>query len=282
MSRYFLGWLGVTVFMLAGSSSADEPLRVMSFNIRFGTANDGDNRWETRDQLVLQTIRDFKPDLLGTQETLKFQAEFLKENLKDYGVVGRSREQDPEKGEQCTIFFRQARFALLEQGQFWLSETPDEVASKSWDSSLPRIATWVKLKDKLSGRTFYFLNTHFDHIGKTARLEGARLIARQVAEFKAPTVITGDFNCGGDSPPYQALVKTDEVDLQDTYRVVHPDKKPDEGTFNGFRGFDQGARIDWVLATREWKVSGATIDKTNDQGKYPSDHFPVTATLQLR
>ena len=283
MKRWLFLFIGAGVLSVFSCPvNADDSLRVMSFNIRFGTANDGANHWKTRDQLVLKTIQDYQPDLLGTQETLKFQAEFLQKNLKGYAAIGRSRQTDPDQGEQCTILFRKSRFKLLDQGQFWLSETPQKIASKSWDSSLPRIATWVKLRDNQTERTFYFLNTHFDHVGKKARHESAKLIARKVAEFKSPTVVTGDFNSGEGSLPYQALVKSDVVQLVDTYRATHADAKPGEGTFNGFRGLDQGARIDWVLATSDWVIKQAEINKFNKDGKYPSDHFPVTASLQLK
>lgn len=270
------------IVLLARLGVAGDPIKVMSFNIRFGTANDGDNRWENRKDLVIKTIQDYSPDLLGTQETLKFQAEVLKQNLKGYTSFGRSREQDPKKGEQCTVFFRTSRFELVDKGQFWLSETPEETGSKSWDSSLPRIATWLKLRDKTDGKEFYFLNTHFDHRGKTARWESAKLISRKTQAFAAPCIVTGDFNCGEASKPYLALLKNEKFKLIDSYRKAHPTRAKAEGTFNGFRGTDSGARIDWVLHTPEFSTYSAKINKSNQQGRYPSDHFPVTAVLQLK
>lgn len=263
-------------------AGCEEPLRVMSFNIRYGTAKDGDNHWNNRHQLVLKTIQQFKPDLVGMQEVLNFQADYIREHLDGYKSVGRSREKDPNRGEQCTILFRKDRFKQLDWGQFWLSETPDAIGSKSWDSSLPRVATWIRLQDKSGGREFVFLNTHFDHRGQQARLESAKLIARKVKEFSLPVIITGDFNCGEASEPYLALTKAKGIRILDSYRQFRPKKTEKEGTFNGFRGTDNGARIDWILHTPEFRCQSAAINRYHENGRYPSDHFPVTAILQFK
>ena len=260
-------------------------IRVMSFNIRFGTARDGKNHWKNRHDLVIKTIEEFNPDLLGTQEVLDFQAEFLKKKLTDYEYIGRSRDKDPSKGEQCGILFRKKRFEKIESGQFWLSETPDRVGSKSWDSSLPRIATWVTLKDKSNGgRELVFLNTHFDHRGRKARLESAKTIRQWITKnhSKSALVITGDFNCAISSKPYEVFLdEKKEPKLIDTYRAKHRDTK-DTGTFNGFKGTKTGARIDWVLHTAQFSTQSASINRFQKEGRYPSDHFPVTSVLSWK
>src|SRR6056297_3048996 len=135
--------LMLSSLLLSESAAEDAALRVMSFNIRYGSANDGDNHWKTRDSFVIDVIRDFNPDLLGTQETLGFQAKYLQGQLPEMVYVGTSRDANPD-GEQCGILYRKDRFEQLEAGQFWLSDTPLVKFSKSWDSSLPRIATWVR------------------------------------------------------------------------------------------------------------------------------------------
>ena len=266
----------------ASAQTKDAALRVMSFNIRYGTANDGKDVWMNRQELVVQTIQTFLPDLLGTQETLPFQASYINEQLPDYAYIGWSRD-DNKDGEQCGIFVRSDRFDLQESGQFWLSETPDEKFSKSWDSSLPRVVTWTRLKDKKSdGHEFLFANTHFDHRGQEARKQSGILLRRRLSEMapKLPIIVTGDFNCDQGSEPYQELLK--ENVLRDSFRTVHPNRSDNEGTFHGFSGKPGTVRIDWILATQQFRAVEAAIDRTNVDGRYPSDHFPVTAVFQWK
>jgi endonuclease/exonuclease/phosphatase family metal-dependent hydrolase len=266
-----------------GFAKAQDVLRVMSFNIRYGTARDGVNAWPGRRQHVLSVIRTFSPDLLGTQETLPFQAEQLRVELPAYHYIGWSRDASAD-GEQCGIFVRTERFEVLESGQFWLSETPDEKFSKSWDSSLPRVATWVKLKERAaSARQLLFVNTHFDHRGVAARRESAALLAGRIAPLAAghPVLLTGDFNCGEDSEPWKTLTSA-AAGLDDSFRRVQPQRGTDEGTFHGFTGRPSADRIDWILCSPAWDVKSAAIDRSEFGGRYPSDHFAVTATVAWR
>ena len=266
-----------------GAERSGGDVRVISFNIRYGTAKDGDNHWDRRKERVIESIEAFSPDLLGTQETLGFQRDYLAENLPGYEVLGVGRDDGGDKGEMMALYFRKDRFEKLDSGHFWLSETPDKVGSKSWDSSLPRMATWVKLRDKqaAAAQPILFINTHFDHIGKQARLESARLVRRKAEELGkgSSVIITGDFNAGEDSDPYQALFG-DDSPLFDSYRKAHPERTEDEGTFSGFKATNRsGARIDWIGVSRDWKVVEAQIDRTEHEGRTPSDHYPVTALL---
>ena len=270
--------------ILAQDDSSPE-LRVMSFNIRYGTASDGKDVWANRQNLVVTVIKAFAPDLMGTQETLPFQAAYINEQIPEYTYIGWSRDQN-ENGEQCGIFVRKERFEIIESGQFWLSETPDEKFSKSWDSSLPRVVTWTRLKDRkskrkaASGREFLFANTHFDHQGTEARKQSALLLRRRLSEMapKLPIIVTGDFNCDQGSEPYLELLE--ENVLVDSFRVLHPTREDNEGTFHGFTGTPGEARIDWILATEQFKATEAAIDRTHADGRYPSDHFPVSAVFQ--
>lgn len=275
----------IAVLALFSSRVFGENVRVMSFNIRFGSAKDGENHWEKRKELVAKTIHEFAPDLLGTQETLKFQADFLSDQMPEYTYFGRSRMKAPN--EHCGIFFRTARFTQLAGGHFWLSESPEAPASKSWDSSLPRMVSWVLLNDHQneSGRPILFVNTHFDHRGKVARLESARLIRQRISTLRTiagnpHVIVTGDFNTAEASAPYEALV-SENPQLVDTYRRMHPDRQQDEGTFGGWRGVTSGGRIDWILADPDCKVISATIENTpTADGRYASDHYAVTALLE--
>lgn len=276
-----LATVGWGVFPLV----AAEPLRIMSFNIRFGTAADGENHWNKRQTHVATTIADFKPDLVGTQETLQFQADFIHSQLPGYTYFGRSRMKTPN--EHCGIFYRTARFTWLAGGHFWLSESPEVPESISWDSSLPRMASWVLLQDLENdvSPSILFVNTHFDHRGGEARLQSARLIRRRIDQLRtiadAPLVIvTGDFNTGVDSPPYAAFLK-DNQHLVDTYRSRSAARELGEGTFNGFEGKSDGPRIDWILADPRLNCQAAEIVRRQFDSRYPSDHFPVTAVLAL-
>ena len=275
------GFGGVSVQGKA-TQSASFSLKVMSFNIRLGVANDGKNRWDLRKELVVETIREYNPDLLGLQEVFPMQEEYLRENFPEYSYYGRSRLVDPKEGEACSVMFRKDRFEPMEQETFWLSETPEEPGSKSWDSSLPRIANMISLQDKQAGgKKLVLINTHFDHRGKVAREEAAQIIRRRVTELKkgTPVVITGDFNSGEGSKPYQSLVGGNIID---TFRKVHPGRTEEESTFTAWTGRLIGNRIDWVLCSSNFRVGSAEINRTNENGRYPSDHYPVTATLNYQ
>ncbi|HJQ70272.1 MAG TPA: endonuclease/exonuclease/phosphatase family protein [Blastocatellia bacterium] len=272
---------------------ADDPasdVRVMSFNIRFGTAADGDNHWEKRKQFLVDTIKAFDPDLLGTQETLGFQRDYIAASLRGYEVMGAGREDGREKGEMAALFFKRARFEKIDGGHFWLSQTPDAPGSKSWDSALPRMVTWVKLRDRRqpNAKPIIFFNTHFDHRGVEARAESARLLRRRVAEAikSCRVIVTGDFNAEEGSEPYRELFHPNSDGpslLSDTYRVTYHGRAPNEGTFSGFKADDShGPRIDWIGASKDWLIVAASIDRTSREGRTPSDHFPVTAVLRPR
>lgn len=283
----------MVVGLLKMQFAAAEPLRVMSFNIRYGTAKDGANHWDKRRELLIETIKAFHPDLLGTQETLAFQKNYIAEKCSEYTPFGVGRNSGTDDGEMTAIFFRTSRFEKLDGGHFWLSETPDRPGSKSWDSSLPRMVSWVKLKDRQSSGepVLYFFNTHFDHIGDVARRESAKLIRKKITAIAgaAPAILTGDFNAGESSRPYQELFGPADskdgklVTLIDAFRAAHPESTKEEGSFHGFDPTSRsGARIDWIGITNGLRVQSVEIDHTSKDGKAPSDHFPMNAVLEFR
>lgn len=263
------------------TQSASQPLRVMSFNLRTPFVLDGLNHWGFRKDLTAQTILSFAPDVLGTQECTSEQAAYLQAALPGYAFVGAGRDDGKQKGEMAAIFWRTDRFTKLDAGHFWLSETPDRVGSKGWDAGWRRVCTWVKLQERATGRVVVHFNTHFDVFGDTARLQSARLIRDRMASIAAglPTLVTGDFNCAEGSAPYRALVA--DALLDDTYRDANPTDRKGEGTRHGFDGRAGDARIDWILATPGFDTLAAHIDHTRFGSRYPSDHFPVTATLRF-
>ena len=281
--------LMIAVCHTSQTTADDGPtLRVMSFNIRYGTADDGPNHWDHRQELVVETIRTFAPDLLGTQEVLGFQRDYLAGQLPAYAVVGVGRDDGHEQGEMAAVYFLRDRFALVDQGHFWLSEQPNVAGSKSWDSALPRMVTRVKLRDRRNSMSppICVLNTHFDHRGVTARLKSAQRLRMTINQW-APdcsVIVLGDFNAAVDSLPYQVLFAANAGQpacLIDTYRRTHPEVGDDEGTFHGFHAtVTQGERIDWIGVSSDWSIVDAGIDRTVRDGRTPSDHFPVTAVIR--
>jgi endonuclease/exonuclease/phosphatase family metal-dependent hydrolase len=268
-------------------ASGSATVRVMSFNIRYGSADDGPDRWALRRDLVMDTIRRFDPDLLAIQECLAGQAEFLRERMPDFDFVGIGREDGRAQGEMAAILFRHDRFERVDHGHFWLSETPQIPGSVGWDASHTRICTWVKLRDRRSaGWECVCFNTHFDHAGATARRESAKLLRQKMRDIAgdASVIVTGDFNAPADPDvdgPFALLTaRFAGGPLTDTHRVIHAGPTEHEGTFNAFRGIERGPRIDWILVDDGFEVIDAGIDRSNNEGRYPSDHFPVTAVLR--
>jgi len=264
-------------------------LRVMSFNLRVKTILDSlGNSWNSRKELLVSTIRQFDPDLLGTQEGLATQIDYLWRELDDYDWVGAGRNDGNRGGEMCAIFFRRSRFQLLDSGHFWLSDTPWLPGSKSWGSTWPRMVTWVKLRPRGHGQAggdFCMFNTHFDVFGARARVESARLLRSKMRLIAGnlPCIITGDFNDQPGSEPYETLLAGDgkTARLTDVYRASNPSPRPDgEGTRHKFRGGTDGPRIDWILTNSGFQPTRAQILHASRDGKFPSDHFPVVAVLR--
>jgi endonuclease/exonuclease/phosphatase family metal-dependent hydrolase len=262
-------------------------LRVMTFNLRVRTILDGPNIWDRRRELVVQRVRAFDPHLLGTQEGLASMEAFLCEQLGDYTFFGVGRRDGKRHGEMCGVFFKTARFELLAGGHFWLSTTPEKPGSRGWGAISPRMVTWVKLRPRDGGPTFYWFNTHFDAFSGQARTESAKLLRHRMVQIArlTPYVVTGDFNAGPASVPYRMLLAKPSPTASsphDVYRAAHPVATRNEGTFHLFTGWAGGPRIDWILASRHFQTITAEIDRTRGPCGYPSDHFPVTATLRTR
>lgn len=267
--------------------TAKEPIRVMSFNIRYGTANDGFNRWENRREFLIETVKRFNPDLLGTQESLAFQRDYLLEQLSGLEAVAAGRDDGKEAGEMAALFYRRDRFEAIDSGHFWLSNAPHQVASKGWDAALTRIASWVKLRDRKDpgAMPILFLNTHFDHKGQKARAESASLIVSKLQEIGGDCrwIVTGDFNADPKESAYANLFSPKNPATQrliDTLRVVVPAPQANEGTFSGFDATQiSGPRIDWIGCSDHFEVQSAKIVRDSREGRTPSDHFPVTSVI---
>lgn len=266
------------VDLLIAQSGGENQFKVMTFNIRYGTANDGENNWQFRKENVAQTIRAFQPDLLGLQEALKPQIDELLTLMPEYAYVGVGRDDGINAGEHSCIFYLKDRFIVDSTETFWFSETPDIVASKSWGNDITRICTWALLRDKFSDKDFYFFNVHLDHESQPSREKSAELLVKRINKRILPIILTGDFNCKDENP---AIKKILSGGLIDSYRILNK-KQPNEGTFNSFKGEMSGEKIDFIFTTPDFSAMQSQIIRTSYDGKFPSDHFPVTAIINLK
>ena len=267
---------------VSGAALADLSLDVMSFNVRYGTARDGDNAWRHRRDIVVRTIEAYEPDVFGTQECLEFQAEYLAQALPHYRWIGIGRDADGH-GETTAVFYKAKAFIPVASGHFWLSETPDVPGSVSWDSSLTRMVTWVRFHHPKSGTFFHFFNTHFDHRGAQARANSATLVAERIGAIDSAeaVILTGDFNSRGEaSPPWKNLAKGG---LGDAWLTATGRAGP-VGTNGRWKApaSDNGSRIDWILYRGPVTARRCETVTYNEKGRYPSDHYPVFARLTIR
>ena len=258
-------------------------VNVMTFNIRYGTASDGPNAWPQRRELVFDVVRREECDFIGLQEALRFQIDEVRESVPGYSEVGVGRDDGQTRGEYSAILYRADRWKVDTSGTFWLSDTPDVVATQNWGNEITRIVTWGRFIEQATGRALYVFNTHFDHQSQPSRVKSAELLARRIADRSPPdhVIVTGDFNAGEDNPAIQYL-KGEQGDspvkLVDTFRALHADAT-EAGTFNGFRGLATGPKIDYIFTEPGTTVRAARILHDNRDGRYPSDHFAVTAAI---
>ena len=251
-----------------------DTLSVMSFNIRMGEGKDGTNSWQYRCPATIYMLRDKQPDIFGLQEAYDYQVLFIQENMRDYKNVGVGREDGKHKGEHMSIFYNKKKVSLLKWGTFWLSDTPGK-PSKGWDAACIRTATWALMKDKRSGRKFYYVNTHLDHVGKEAQKNGLALIVEKIKEMNPdnlPMVLTGDFN----------VVSSDPV-LSDLNRIMKNARVSAERTdnLNSFNGWGKSSSIiDYIYYSGFASCPKfETIQKKYGDFPFISDHYPIKAVL---
>lgn len=268
------------------SKNAASALRVVSFNVRLSTADDGTNSWKFRRDFFFRTVEQLHPDLIGFQEVRPDQHQEIVAHMKSHKLVGVGRDDGKNGGERSSIGFAKSRFKKIKDGTFWLSETPEVPGSKGWDAAITRICTWVVLLDRTTKKEFLYANCHLDHKGVLARENAARFLSGELPRLAKgrPIILTGDFNFNEDSKGYAAIAGADGNKspwLIDSYREVHPKRLPNEASFNGFKGTSVGSRIDFIFHSREFKALSSTIERVSENGRYPSDHYPVGAVLEL-
>ncbi|MBC7279054.1 endonuclease/exonuclease/phosphatase family protein [Nocardioides sp.] len=258
-------------------------LHVMSFNIRYdreGTQPGQPDYWPERKPLVTAFVELEKPTILGVQEAEFSQLGSLEAGLgPKYRMLGFGRDGGAG-GEYSSIFYDASRLEALWWDQFWLSDTPDVIASATWGNSVTRIVTWVRFLDLATGTEFLHVNSHFDHQSENARVRSAEVVRSLIADTGLPAVFTADANANAEaSDPYTTLVN--DGGLVDTW-LAGTQLTPQVGTFPNYGTPNPaGTRIDWVLATPDVTVKSAAINTWTKDGRWPSDHTPVQALVRL-
>lgn len=261
--------------------SAQEEIKAMSYNIRLDIASDGDNRWDIRKDKVASLMNYYEADFIGMQEVLLNQLKYLQQQLNKYNYIGVGRDDGKEVGEYSCIFYRKEKFDLIRQSTFWLSPTPDS-PSKAWDAAYKRVCTYGLFRDKKTKLQFWVFNTHFDHVGKTARLESAKLIIERIHELNNknyPVILMGDFNSKPEEPPVEYIM-ANMYNSRAISKMIHGPAD----TWNAFKFHEKpNGCIDYVFVSKGKGISVSkfiTITDSYDL-RYPSDHLPVMATILI-
>ncbi len=265
-------------------------LKVATFNIRYANPADGVNAWPNRRDMWYRVVRAMDADTLGLQEVLFTQVGDIAAALPEFQRIGVGRDDGKEAGEFSEILYRAARFDVAESGTFWFSDTPDVPGSSSWGNASIRICTWGRFVEKETGRSFYQFNVHLDNVSQPANEKSVVLLMQRVVARKVttdPFIVTGDFNSGETqlAVRYMSGAATiagmaNPIPLVDSFRQLYPNATG-VSTFHDFLGGTAGDKIDFIFMGPGEKALAAEIVHTSENGRYPSDHYPVTATIDI-
>jgi len=264
----------IVAFLFLLNSNAQE-LSLMSYNIKLDYPKEGENSWENRKPFFIGQLKFYSPDILGVQEAMPNQMKDMDSLLNDYSFVGVGRDDGKDSGEYSAIFYNKTKFKVIKSSTFWLSETPDKV-SMGWDAVCNRVCTYALFENIKNKERFWVFNTHFDHVGVTARANSTSLILskiKELADGKSPVFLMGDFNLEPETENIQLIKGT----LEDSKDVSQIQPFGPSGTFNGFK-FDEAVtrRIDYIFVSKKnIKVKKYAVLSDNEDLKYPSDHLPV-------
>lgn len=253
-------------------------LIVMTFNLRVDVEQDGENAWSNRIMEVAEVIKETGAAIICTQEGTYTMLQDLQELLTDYNWLGEGW-RGGDEDEHCAVFYLRSMLESIESGSFGLSEFPEQLGYLSWNTGCPRICTWVRLGQP-DGKEWYVFNTHLDHMSSEARTKGIRLIVERINKmcvpYGIPAVLAGDFNCG---PESDVICILNQEGLYNVYSAI---KEKEVGcTWHDFNGGETGEPIDYIFVTPEVRVTSAHVDRRMYYGRYPSDHYPVVACIQL-
>lgn len=271
MKRILLMAVAMMAIFFQGQAKTENEIKLISYNIRTAWGRDGNNSWDYRKTATTGLFQKESPDVIGLQEAMKCQLDYIDYTCPEYAHVGEDRDGGIEGGETMAIYYRKEKFDLVEHGTFWLSESPD-IVSRGWDAACNRTVTWVKLKLKGNNKSFYYFNTHLDHQGKIARSKSIELITekiQQIAGKKPVVILGGDMNSSLDSPVFKPILRYMKPAREKAKQTDH------QGTFNGFGSAPDTIILDHLFYRGRMKCkSFRTL--TDDYGApYISDHYPI-------
>lgn len=284
MIRWLTLLFAALLALPAATKERADHYSAMTYNIRLDLASDGGNAWPHRRDALTGLVAYYAPDIVGMQEVLLHQKQAIEADLPAYAFVGVARDDGKDRGEYSPLGYRRDRFTPLASGTFWLSPTPD-IPGKGWDAAYPRIASWARLRDQAARRNLLIVNTHFDHVGRTARIESARLIRRWIGDHRnagETVVLMGDFNSPADNPAHRAIVDTASglITLRDTLTISRTPHFGPLGTFTAFKIEQvEPSPIDHIFVSTDVAVLRHATLTQQSGGKLPSDHYPVLADL---
>jgi len=269
----------IVILISFSSTILGQTASMITYNIRYDNPNDGENIWENRKTKMAGLLNYYEPSFLGIQEGLLNQVEYLDQSLLAYDYIGVGRDDGKQKGEFCAIFYDTRTYKVILDSTFWLSETPG-TPSNGWDANLNRIVTYGLFENLETKERIWVMNTHFDHRGKMARENSARLISERIKiinEDNLPLVLMGDFNATSDQKPIQIL----KANLSDALEISEKPLYGPPGTSNGFRQEEIVRRIDYLFTRNVKVLSYSHIDDRRDNNYHVSDHMPVLMIIDL-
>ena len=279
MKLFYQCILSVFILFTISSSIYSQPHTIISYNIRYDNNWDVENSWKIRRNKISQILIQYSPSIIGIQEGLLNQVQYIDSSLINYDYVGVGRDDGKEKGEFCAIYFDTTRYVLLKNSTFWLSETPDTI-SVGWDAALERICTYGLFKDRITKEEFWVFNTHFDHIGVIAREKSSELILKRINKINRqslPVILMGDFNSIPNSPSVKEII----TELSDALQISLEKLQGPRGTFNGFNeDLPIEQRIDYIFTNKLKVLSYTHINDRLDNNRHVSDHLPVMIKIQ--
>ena len=272
--------ISLTLLFWCTLSGFAQSIHVATYNIRQRNQVDSGNMWIDRKEKVCNLIKYHGFDIFGVQEAFKDQMDDMQKLLPKYASIGVGRDDGKDKGEHSAIWYKKERFKVIKSGTFWLSPTDTEQPNKGWDAALPRICTWGVFEDKTNGKQFIMMNTHFDHVGRIARSESAKLMLQKAKELASnlPLIISGDLNVNEKDDAYYTLANSPSI--QDTYELSPIVYEPNS-SFNGWgKSLEKKSRIDHIFVSEPFNILRYGILTDTYLGKYPSDHFPVSVHME--